>query len=113
MAPMIQGQSGSLKAIDAYWTVKGSQVTSARVGDEVVANIKVKAQDGTAQGTLNIKVIQDATAWLDEDYATYEVSVVLTSGTEKEYSIAFVPFDASGEDLKHVLGEPELGAITS
>jgi len=108
MTPMIQAQSGSLKVIDAYWTVNGKQVTSARVGDEVVAHVKVKAQDGNAQGTLTIKVRQDATAWLDEDYATHEFSIVLTSGTEKEYSIKFVPFDASGEDLKHVLGEPEL-----
>jgi len=108
MAPMIQAQSASLKIVDAYWTVKGSRVTSARIGDEVMAHIKVKAQDSTVQGTVTLKVMQDATAWFDEDYATSEVSVVLTSGTEKEYSITFVPFDASGEDLKHVLGEPEL-----
>ena len=107
-AQMIKAQSVSLKVIDAYWTVDGARITTTKVGVTVVAHVKVKAEDGTAQGMLTLKIKQDATAWFDEDYAIHEVSIVLTSGTEKEYIITFVPFDASGEDLKNVLGEPEL-----
>jgi len=105
---IIWAQSSSLKIIDAYWTVRGNRVTSARIGEEVTAHIKVKAEDGTVQGVLIIKVRQDAEVWIDKDYAVREVSVALASGTEKEYTLTFTPFDASGEKLKEVLGEPKL-----
>ncbi|RLG23059.1 hypothetical protein DRN85_10090, partial [Methanosarcinales archaeon] len=105
---LIHAQSPSLKVIDAYWTVRGSKVTSARIGEEVTAHIKVKAEGGTVQGILTIKVRQDAEVWIDKDYAVREVSVALSSGAEKEYTLTFTPFDASGEKLKEVLGEPKL-----
>ena len=108
LAVLVQSQSASLKVVDAYWTVKDKRVTSARVGDEVVAHIKVKAQGGTVQGTLTIKVMQDLAFSPDEEYVSHQVSIVLTSGIEKEYNLTFVPFHASGEELKEVLGEPEL-----
>ena len=45
----------------------GNRITSARIGEEVTAHIKVKAEDGTTQGVLIIKARQDAEVWIDED----------------------------------------------
>ncbi|RJS83023.1 hypothetical protein CW706_06445 [Candidatus Bathyarchaeota archaeon] len=62
---------------------EGGRITSARIGEEETAYIKVKAEDGTTQGVLIIKARQDAEVWIDEDYAVREVSVTLASGQKR------------------------------
>ena len=89
--------AGTLTVSSAYWQVGGSTVTTAEVGDTVLAKAVITAQGGSVSGTWTIKVLKDISWASDEVVAQDSGSTSLSSGGSQTISLSWSPDTASGE----------------
>jgi len=97
--------ASAISIVDAYWSINGKKVSTAYVGDEIEATIRIKAGSGSVQGTITINIMQDTDVWFDEDFISEERSFILSAGQEKEYTISFRPFFGYGDEIVGVFGD--------
>ncbi|MEM1989243.1 MAG: LEA type 2 family protein [Candidatus Bathyarchaeia archaeon] len=98
--PRLSVTSGSLSLVRAYWTVNSEVVTSCKVGDNVVAHIVVRAENGPVHDKIRVKIRKDIALWPDEDFKVVDFEVLLKKDEVKEYEVAFQPDVASGGNLR-------------
>jgi len=87
----------SLKVADAYWTKDNVRISSAKVGENVRANMSLIATGGAVSGIVEIRVRKAWVLWLDEDYrkASFEVAIP-RSGEIQTIGTTFAPDMRSG-----------------
>jgi hypothetical protein len=90
--------SASVSVTSAYWQVGGSTVTTAKVGDTVIAKAVITAQGGSVNGTWKIEVVKDISWSSDQVMAQASGSVSLGSGASQTVSVSWSPDEASGQN---------------
>ena len=90
--------TASISVTSAYWQVGSSTVTTAKVGDTVIAKALVTAQGGPISGTFTIKVAKDIALGLDQDYAASSSVINIAAGKSQTISLSWSPSAASGDD---------------
>jgi hypothetical protein len=90
--------AGTVSVTNSYWQVGGSTATTAQVGDSVVANAVITAQDGSVSGTWKIQVIKDISWASDEELAQTSGIVSLGNGESQTLSLSWSPDEASGQN---------------
>lgn len=94
---------------EAFWLVDHKRVSTARLGEKVVAHVLVKVTEEYA-GSIVVKIRKDVAFWFDSDYHVSTIPVNLKGGEEKEIGIAFTPDEASGGSLRGYFIEIEYRA---
>lgn len=91
---------------DCYWTVNDERVTSANVGEEITAHIVFEASEASFQGTVLIEIIQDNDSmFYENEYVTLEKSLIISKGGEKEVTISFKSYEATGDVSNEMFGD--------
>ncbi len=88
---------------EAVWTVGGSVVTRASVGDKVEAHVEVQTVEEYV-GSVVVKIRKDIRWWPDADYHVSTIPVNLAGGEEKEIEITLTPDEASSGSLFKLQG---------
>ncbi len=90
----------SLKVAEAYWTKDNVQISTAKVGENVRANVSLIATGGAASGPVKMRVRKAWALWPDEDYkkTSFEVAIP-RSGEIETVGITFTPDMRSGSQL--------------
>ena len=91
---------GQLEVVDAYWLVKGVQVSTCKVGDKVEAHVKVRAKGGSVFGSIVMKIRKDLAFMPDEDYVVKTFEIALNQDEELELILTFYPDEASSLTLR-------------
>ena len=84
-------KKGTPQLIDTYWTISGTRVTEAKVGQTVYAHVAIKAVGGTVEGTVTMKVKKDRVAASDVDFAVKSFHMSIPEGQSLEIIVSFVP----------------------
>jgi LEA14-like dessication related protein len=87
--------TGSIIVVDSFWSLGVSRVTSVRDGNQVTANIVVKA-NGAFDGVVTVEVRQDLIGLPDESVTSRQFDVKLSSGQEQTVSVAFTAQSEGG-----------------
>ncbi len=89
-------QEGTAIVTNAYWTKNGQTITSANVGDNVVAHITILAQNGYVNGVATIDIRKDIALSPDQSFSKQDINVNIDSGKSQEITISFSPDQATG-----------------
>jgi len=84
---------------EAFWDVDGQRVTTAKVGVEVKAHVRIKATEEYV-GLVVVRIRKDIALWPDSDYQVLSVPVNLVGDQEKEIELTFAPDKTSGGRLR-------------
>lgn len=79
---------------EASWTVDGSTVSTASLGDKVEAHVVVEAVEEYV-GSIVVKIRKDVSHLPDSDFHISTIPVNLKAGEEQEIEIVIMPDEAS------------------
>jgi len=91
---------GTLKVVNAYWTVDGRVVTEAKVGERVTAVVILKAIGGSVSGTVEVKVFKELKLLPDVKVASRSFATFLRSGESILLRVQFTPDGIGGVLIK-------------
>ncbi len=89
-------QEGTAVVTSAYWTKNGQTVTSANVGDNVVAHVTILAQNGYVNGVATVDIRKDIALSPDQSFSKQNINVNIDSGESQEITLSFFPDQATG-----------------
>ena len=94
---------------EAVWTIGGSVVTTANVGDKVEARVEVQTVEEYV-GSIVVKIRKDVRWWPDTDYHVSTMPLNLKGGATTEIEISFTPDEASSSGMRGYFIEIEFQA---
>jgi hypothetical protein len=94
---------------EAVWTVGGSVVTRASVGNKVDARVEVQTVEEYV-GSVVVKVRKDIRWWPDADYHVSTIPLNMRGGETTEIEVAFTPDEASSSGMRGYFIEIEFQA---
>jgi hypothetical protein len=98
--PRLRVKIGQLSVEDGYWVVNGQRTSSANVGDQVDANVLVKAVGGSVSGIVTVKVRKDIILAPDKDHFQSSFTVSLREGESTRLTFAWSPDEPSEASLR-------------
>jgi len=94
---------------EAVWTVGGTVVNTAGVGDSIEARVEVQTVEEYV-GSIVVKVRKDIRWWPDADYHVSTIPLNLKGGITTDIEIAFTPDEASSGSMRGYFIEIEFKA---
>ncbi len=91
---------------EAFWLVDDQRVSTARIGENVEADLVIKATEEYV-GSIVVKIRKDIALWFDSNYHISTIPVNLKGGQEQEMKITFMPDEASKGSLRGYFVEIE------
>lgn len=88
---------------DAFFTIDGTRVTTAMVGDRVQTHVVIEAVEEYV-GSVVVKIRKDISTWPDSDYHISTTPVTLSGGEQEEIDVVFIPDQASGSGFRSLKG---------
>ena len=89
-----EGLFRTIEVADAYWSVSGSKVERARVGELVTGHVLLRARQRFA-GEIDITIKANIRFWFDKSVALQRLRLDLQSMEVKEMKLDFRPTAAS------------------
>ena len=77
-SPFFRARAGGYPVIqNVWWTCNSQIITQASQGQEIYANVRLKAVEGSISGTVTIRIRKDISLSPDEDYVIKTFSINL------------------------------------
>lgn len=85
--------AGTPSLQNVWWTVNDQAVTEAKQGQTVKANVRIKAEGGSIQGTITVRIRKDRPLLPDEEYKVQSFFISLLKDQDKELTVTFTALE--------------------